>query len=116
MGGMGAHPPRKTLVTTPSRLPENEENASFKSDYLKKMLCQGYAKNAFMNKRDCFYVMHFKSASHQVVAVTLVVARVYGNERLKRPKRLNMNGNSTTLRPYPPPWSKLNMGSWQSQL
>ena len=34
----------KLLVTTPSRLPENEENGPFKTDYLKKMLCQGYAK------------------------------------------------------------------------
>ena len=36
MGGLGAQPPRKTLMTTLSRLPENEENASFKTDYLKK--------------------------------------------------------------------------------
>ena len=32
----GAQPPRKILVTTHSRLPENEENAPFKTDYLKK--------------------------------------------------------------------------------
>ena len=44
MGGLGAHSARKTLVTTPSRLPKNEENASFKTDDLKKMLCQGYEK------------------------------------------------------------------------
>ena len=44
MGGLGAQPPRKILATTPSRLPENEENAPFKTDCLKKMLCQGYAK------------------------------------------------------------------------
>ena len=51
MGVLGAQPPRKTLVTTPSRLPENEENASFKTDYLKKMLCQGYAKKYYESKR-----------------------------------------------------------------
>ena len=93
---------RKILATTPSRLPENEENVPFKTDYLKTILCQGYAKNlfnVFMNQGHCFYVMYFKSGSHQVVAVARVVARVYGNERLKRPKRLNMNGNATTLRP-----------------
>ena len=36
MGGLGAQPPRKILATTPSRLPENEENAPFKTDCLKK--------------------------------------------------------------------------------
>ena len=35
-GGFGGAAPKKTVVTTPSRLPENEENASFKTDYLKK--------------------------------------------------------------------------------
>ena len=56
MGGLEAQPPRKILATTPSRLPENEENVPFKTDYLKKMLCRGYAKNVFMNKGYCFYV------------------------------------------------------------
>ena len=68
-GGLGAQPPRKILATAPSRLPENEENAPFRTDYLKKMLCQGYAKNVFMNQGHCFYVMYFNSGSHQVVAV-----------------------------------------------
>ena len=68
-GGFGGAAPKKLLVTTPSRLPENEENAPFKTDYLKKMLCQGYAKNVFMNQGHCFYVMYLKSGSHQVVAV-----------------------------------------------
>ena len=41
--------------------------------------------------------MLLQPGSRQFIAVT-GVARVYGNERLKRPKRLNVNGNSTTLR------------------
>ena len=49
-GRLGAQPSRKILVTTPSRLPENEEIAPFKTDYLKKMLCQGYTKNVFLNQ------------------------------------------------------------------
>ena len=49
MGGLGTQPPRKILATAPSRLTENEEYVPFKTDYLKKMLCQGYAKNVFMN-------------------------------------------------------------------
>ena len=35
-GGFGGATPRKILATTPSRLPENEENAPFKTAYLKK--------------------------------------------------------------------------------
>ena len=69
MGGLGAQPPRKILATPPSRLPEKEENAPFKTDCLKKMLCQGDTKNVFMNEGHCFYVMYFKSGSHQVVGV-----------------------------------------------
>ena len=65
-GTLGAQPPRKIMVITPSRLPENEENAPVKTDYLKKMLCQGYAKKLFMNQRDCVYVMYFKSGPYQV--------------------------------------------------
>ena len=34
--GLGAQPRRKILATTPSRLPENEENAPFKLIILKK--------------------------------------------------------------------------------
>ena len=44
-GGFGGLKKRKRLATTPSGLPEN---ASFKSDYLKKMLFQGYPKNLFI--------------------------------------------------------------------
>ena len=69
MGGLGAQPPRKMLATTPSRLPENEENVSFETDYLKKNAVSGYAKIVFMNQGHCFYVMYFKFGSHQVVAV-----------------------------------------------
>ena len=35
-GGFGGAAPKKTLVITASTLPEIEENASYKTDYLKE--------------------------------------------------------------------------------
>ena len=58
---LGTQPPRKILVTTPLRPPENEGNAPLNRP------CQGYVKDDVCGSRTLCYAN--KPVSHQVFAV-----------------------------------------------
>ena len=89
--GVWGHSPKKFFVANPFSLPENEGNAPFRTDYSKNCLnitCKGYIKYCCYESRTSLYVSK----------VAAVAGGARGNERLKRPKRLNVNSNSTILR------------------